>query len=473
MTHPFTFRPGTLDQAVFQTVTTHNEYRLPAALEAGQIVIDIGMHIGSFSYAALARGATHVYAFEPEIENYQCAVENLRSFGNRVHTYNKAVWRSDRPVEQLFYAGSADRANTSGGGVVWANEGPAVQVIAFDDMLQEITNQGQKRIHLLKIDCEGSEFPILLTSRMLHAIDNICGEFHEVGGAYDMGLIPERAAVDSFDRFTITELADVLKRAGFSVDWQRHDRSHMGLFFASRGPGYFAAVPGEKCAVNRRFASWSHRSYGHETPPGVVSRDTLRLDGYEGSHLGAGWHTAEQGFRWTREQAQALLHCGNGQNVLEVALWAGPEALGPVTVTIEAAGQKIEQRLSSRPWQQIRLSLPPMRAEQGILPVTITVDRTRSATQLGAGDARDLGVAVRSLNLKGRSQAMHLPLSSVCNPKHWNDRFWRKCLDSMAFQGPFGKIAPEVQHRKLWEWVQGIAALARLGCITPSAYALG
>ena len=29
------------------------------------------------------------------------------------------------------------------------------------------------------MDCEGSEFPILLTSRMLHLIDNIRGEFHE------------------------------------------------------------------------------------------------------------------------------------------------------------------------------------------------------------------------------------------------------------------------------------------------------
>jgi SAM-dependent methyltransferase len=204
-----------------------------------------------------------------------------------------------------------------------------------------------------------------------------------------------------------------------------------------------------------------------------VSRSALRLDGYEGSHLGPGWYAAEQGYRWTQQQARALLHRGRGQDTLEVTLWSGPEALGPVGVTVKAAGVQIERRLSPRPWQQLRLSLPPMQAEQAILPVTISVDRTRSAAQLGAGDARDLGVAVRSLNLKGRSQAQRLPLSSVCNPQHWNDRFWRKCLDSMAFQTSFGIIAPEVQHRKIWEWVQGVAALTRLGCLKPSAQALG
>jgi SAM-dependent methyltransferase len=68
---------------------------------------------------------------------------------------------------------------------------------------------------------------------------------------------------------------------------------------------------------------------------------------------------------------------------------------------------------------------------------------------------------------------MRLPLSSVCNPEHWNDRFWRRCLDSMAFRASFGVIGPEIQHRKVWEWVQGLAALARLGCLRPSAHALG
>jgi FkbM family methyltransferase len=234
MSHPFTFRPGTIEELVFTAVNTYNEYRLPDTFQADDIIVDIGTHIGSFCYAALQRGSNHVYGFEPEASNYECAVRNLRTFGDRVRLYNKAVWRSDRVVEKLFFAGSVDVANTSGGGVVWSESGTTVDVVAFDDVIREVTDGGKKRVKLLKIDCEGAEFPILLTSRMLDLIDNIHGEFHEAGGDYENATIPERARISGFDRFTIDELNGFLQRAGFRVTSLRHENSHMGLFFATR-----------------------------------------------------------------------------------------------------------------------------------------------------------------------------------------------------------------------------------------------
>jgi FkbM family methyltransferase len=236
MNHPFAFRSGTLDEDIFNIVNTLNEYRLPDVLQADDIVMDIGMHIGSFCYAALQRGSNHVYGFEAEVENYECAVRNLQSFGDRVHLYNKAVWRSDKVVDKLSLVASNNSANTGGGTVIWEVDGQEVSVIAFDDVIREITDDGQKRVKLLKIDCEGSEFPILLTSHLLHLIDNIHGEFHDIGGAYNNDIIPDRAIVPGFDRFTIVELTDVLQGAGFKVTWFRHNRSHMGLFYAIREP---------------------------------------------------------------------------------------------------------------------------------------------------------------------------------------------------------------------------------------------
>src|SRR4051812_882477 len=61
VSHPFVFRPDTQDEGVFHAVNTHNEYRLPQAFRADDVIIDIGMHIGSFCYAALTRGSNHVY----------------------------------------------------------------------------------------------------------------------------------------------------------------------------------------------------------------------------------------------------------------------------------------------------------------------------------------------------------------------------------------------------------------------------
>jgi FkbM family methyltransferase len=215
-------------------VCTHNEYQLPDILQPEDIVLDIGMHIGSFCYAALQRGSHCVYGFEAEPGNYACAVDNLQAFSAYVHLYQKAVWRSDQKMDRLYFTASHDQSNTGGGNVVWADAGQAVEVIAFDDIINHITENGTKRVRLVKIDCEGSEYPILLTARTLHLVDAICGEFHEMGGMYDSHSIPEHARVDMYERFTIKELVDVLQQSGFSVSWTRHEHTNMGHFFAAR-----------------------------------------------------------------------------------------------------------------------------------------------------------------------------------------------------------------------------------------------
>ena len=115
-----------------------------------------------------------------------------------------------------------------------ADEGPAIEVVAFDDIINQVTENGKKRVKLVKIDCEGSEYPILLTARTLHLVDAICGEFHEMGGAYDAHTIPEHARVPGYERFTIQELVDMLQQAGFSISWTRHGQTNMGHFFAVR-----------------------------------------------------------------------------------------------------------------------------------------------------------------------------------------------------------------------------------------------
>jgi FkbM family methyltransferase len=232
MIHPFTFRPGTIDETVFTSINIHNEYHLPDAFEPDDIVVDIGMHIGSFCYAVLQRGARHVYGFEPGKENYELAVSNLRSFEERTHLYNKAVWRSDQDVDRLSF--TIDRANTAGGSVIWENGNDEVAAIAFDELIRDLTQDGIRRVRLLKIDCEGSEFPILLTSGMLHLIDTICGEFHEFGGQYETIPIPEHARVAGFDRFTMADLTNILQQAGFTVTSVRHGPSNIGMFYATR-----------------------------------------------------------------------------------------------------------------------------------------------------------------------------------------------------------------------------------------------
>jgi FkbM family methyltransferase len=238
---PSTFfcRPGTQDEVIFQWVNGDDEYRLPAAFEPDDVVIDVGAHIGSFCYAAVMRGARNVIAFEAEPSNYALAVRNLEPYGDRVRLHHQAVWRSDRLVQTLSFTASHEADNTGGGNVVWASAGNTVEAVAFDDVIRGATDGGRKRVKLLKIDCETSEFPILLTSRTLHLIDSIVGEFHECGGPYDSNSIPEHARVPGVSRFTIEELLRVLTWAGFNVTYSRMKNpeqkdTNIGPFFAHR-----------------------------------------------------------------------------------------------------------------------------------------------------------------------------------------------------------------------------------------------
>ncbi|MEM7117615.1 MAG: FkbM family methyltransferase [Chloroflexota bacterium] len=235
-------RPKTIDKAVRHMVMVRNEYRLPEKLQPDSLVLDIGAHIGSFTQAALDRGAGHVCAVEADLGNYCIAQANLyrhRDAG-RVRLFHKAVWRSDAN-EDVLHPGEYPQmvglgANTGGATVLWAKEGSVLPKIGFDELVAEVTENGRKRINLMKIDCEGSEWPILLTSKSLHLIDEICGEFHEIGGDYD-DLTPP-FAIDGYNKFTTDELTTFLEAEGFQVEIVRSENRHgplrLGLFFAKR-----------------------------------------------------------------------------------------------------------------------------------------------------------------------------------------------------------------------------------------------
>jgi FkbM family methyltransferase len=258
MTEAWRFRNGTLDQAIFNGVVRLNEYRLPDRFAPGDIVIDIGGHIGTFAQAVLSRGCENVYCIEPDGANYEIAAHYLRPHidNGSLQLERGAAWRSDRNTDELrfdgyhpfprSFTGMEGIVNTGNGSVVWGLGDPVAKV-AFDRIVDRVTSNGQHRVRLLKLDCEGAEWPILLTSQRLGLIDEICGEFHEIGGEF-LEICEDRPAqqpIFSFanvEKFTIDVLVDHLTNAGFTVTWRRHKRptgslEGLGLFFATRADG--------------------------------------------------------------------------------------------------------------------------------------------------------------------------------------------------------------------------------------------
>jgi FkbM family methyltransferase len=269
MSEAWQFRPSTLDQAIFNGVVLWNEYNLPVRFERSDILIDIGAHIGSFAQAALSRGCENVFCIEADRSNVELAEVNLEPYLQKgfVKLVCGAAWRSDPNNDELYfdgyhpfpesYPGMKEIINTGNGSVIWPSgtSGTAVKKIAFDEIVDLVTDLGEKRVRLLKLDCEGAEWPILLTSRKLDLIDEICGEFHEIGGQF-LEISEDRLSkvpVFSYDgstKFTIDLLVSYLTNVGFSVNFTRHrrptgDLEGLGLFFATRG-ARVTSLPGDR-----------------------------------------------------------------------------------------------------------------------------------------------------------------------------------------------------------------------------------
>lgn len=221
------FRENTWDKDIFRCVYELNEYKVNNFNKL--IVLDIGGHIGSFSKLATDKGARMVKYYEPFKDNFEIGSKLLPW---SVEKINSAVWYKN---EELSFDKCSDPINTGGGAI--SSNGIKVSSVVFDEELKKIKVPfWSKSKILVKFDCEGSEFPILLTSKELHKVDFICGEFHE------MREVPEIFSVKGKKSYSAMDLQIHLKISGFEYLYFERSKDSkgnpvpLGHFWASRTP---------------------------------------------------------------------------------------------------------------------------------------------------------------------------------------------------------------------------------------------
>jgi len=213
--------------SIVDSVTMWDEYGVAGeTFAASDIVIDIGAHVGSFTLLCHHLGSRRIYAYEPERENFRLLARHVRGLGG-INLFNLAVFRSDRAMETPLVHSGYLYSNTGAGTVLLGGRAWDVNTQVFVDdasftkqpviavALDEIVS-GFERVKLLKLDCEGSEFPILLTSRSLARVERIAGEFHEVSPEIYAALDP-RARIAGFAEYRVGSLISRLKQFGFDV----------------------------------------------------------------------------------------------------------------------------------------------------------------------------------------------------------------------------------------------------------------
>jgi len=230
----FYFRPESLDRCIFDQIQNADEYLLKEeTFASSDIAIDIGGHIGFFARTVLSRGIGHVHVYEISPQNIELCQKNLQKYSGHVTINHLAVWNITG--QTLYFDEFPHWGNdvNTGGCDVFSGGKTAVQTVAFDQIITEITDSGKKRIKILKIDAEGSEWPILLQSRMLDQIDTIVGELHEYGGRYDR-LSPRLIGLPDYNRFTRLEFDDFMTSHHFKLKMNRKHGSRYVPFKAIR-----------------------------------------------------------------------------------------------------------------------------------------------------------------------------------------------------------------------------------------------
>jgi len=154
--------------------------RYSTQVEPDWVVVDIGAAIGEFTvYAAQKATAGEVYAYEPNPQSFALLQENLMLNGlSNVQAFCVGVW-DQHGTMQLDLV----NAEPLQGKTVFQQSDTAltaeIPVITFDQLVQDSVNT---MIDLLKLDCEGAEYAILLgaSAESLARVQRIVMEYHDL-----------------------------------------------------------------------------------------------------------------------------------------------------------------------------------------------------------------------------------------------------------------------------------------------------
>lgn len=161
----FLCRPGTSDRIAVED--TRRIFRKPGAPELGDVVLDLGAHIGSFAGRALNAGAVHVTAVEPEPSNVELL--RLNVVDPRLRSVHAAI--APKTGTTTLYTG-----RTHGHTIVPRKGRPQVTVPTYT--LEDLINGLDLEPTFIKIDIEGGEYGIGLPWNIPRTTDRVFMEFH-------------------------------------------------------------------------------------------------------------------------------------------------------------------------------------------------------------------------------------------------------------------------------------------------------
>lgn len=174
-----TIRQNIVDAHIVQETFIRKQYHVPVS---DGVVVDIGGYIGDFSlYAVKYLGAKKVIVCEPIIENLEILRQNIinNNYSDKIIVVNKAVSRTGGDIT-LNVKINGDEVHASG--YKYSDDNTEKRKVPSITVSELFNIYKLDFVDLLKIDCEGEEYNILLNMPdiLFNKINHIVFEFHRI-----------------------------------------------------------------------------------------------------------------------------------------------------------------------------------------------------------------------------------------------------------------------------------------------------
>jgi FkbM family methyltransferase len=140
------------DSYTYNEIFEQNSYKVSRCEVESRCIIDLGANLGFFSLFCWTLGASRIISVEAQKTVYEHGLLVFTAGNTEITPVHRAIWNADN--ETLFIPNAHVCSQIS------TDQGEPVQTITLKTLLDEYGVGGSDLV--LKIDTEGSEFPVLL-----------------------------------------------------------------------------------------------------------------------------------------------------------------------------------------------------------------------------------------------------------------------------------------------------------------------
>jgi FkbM family methyltransferase len=204
---------------IFDQILRNNSYHLTLDQLRNKEVIDVGANTGMFSLAAAAMGASRVWSYEPVSHTHALMLNNVMHTGlsHKITCVQQAVMGISTPPLMM----GLHEAHGSNSLYTHSDQSELVSVTTLADIMAQTFSHNV----ILKLDCEGAEFDIILDSapEVFDRIKQIHVQIHtQLHPMYnDPSVIKQRLTQLGFNQIRSQNIGTYWYNAqGEMVSWQ-------------------------------------------------------------------------------------------------------------------------------------------------------------------------------------------------------------------------------------------------------------